>query len=94
MGIEEDRITSGCNVLLYGVPGSGKSWTIEHEYCKKETNVERLVFHPDYTYSDFIPHEPTRIIHIHPKAIPHPPERTTFMEVQEEPDMIGNYSEM
>lgn len=54
MGIEEDRITSGCNVLLYGVAGSGKSWTIEHEYCKKETNVERLVFHPDYTYSDFI----------------------------------------
>ena len=54
IGIEEDRITSGCNVLLYGVPGSGKSWTIEHEYCKKETNVERLVFHPDYTYSDFI----------------------------------------
>lgn len=29
-----------------------------------------------------------------PKAIPHPPERTTFMEVQAEPDMIGNYSEM
>lgn len=40
------------------------------------------------------PHEPTRNIHIHPKAIPHPPERTTFMEVQAEPDMIGNYSEM
>lgn len=51
---EENRISTGCNVLLYGVPGSGKSWTIEHEYCKKETNVERLVFHPDYTYSDFI----------------------------------------
>ena len=41
-----------------------------------------------------IPHEPTRNIHIHPKAIPHPPERTTFMEVQAEPDMIGNYIEM
>ena len=40
------------------------------------------------------PHEPTRNIHIHPKAILHPPERTTFMEVQAEPDMIGNYSEM
>lgn len=51
---EENRISTGCNVLLYGVPGSGKSWTIEHEYCKKDTNVERLVFHPDYTYSDFI----------------------------------------
>lgn len=48
------RIDNGTNVLLYGVPGSGKSWTIEHEYCKKDTHVERLVFHPDYTYSDFI----------------------------------------
>lgn len=52
--LEERRVSSGSNVLLYGVPGSGKSWTIEHEYCKKGTNIERLVFHPDYTYSDFI----------------------------------------
>lgn len=52
--IKDKRLSNGCNVLLYGVPGSGKSWTIEHEYCKKGTNVERLVFHPDYTYSDFI----------------------------------------
>lgn len=51
---EENRISTGCNVLLYGVPGSGKSWTIEHEYCKPGSVVERLVFHPDYTYSDFI----------------------------------------
>lgn len=49
-----ERLTTGCNVLLYGVPGSGKSWTIEHEYCKPGSIVERLVFHPDYTYSDFI----------------------------------------
>lgn len=51
---EENRISTGCNVLLYGVPGSGKSWIIEHEYCKPGSIVERLVFHPDYTYSDFI----------------------------------------
>lgn len=51
---ESIRKQTGCNVLLYGVPGSGKSWTIEHEYCKPGTKVERLVFHPDYTYSDFI----------------------------------------
>lgn len=51
---EANRLTTGCNVLLYGVPGSGKSWTIEHEYCKPGCVVERLVFHPDYTYSDFI----------------------------------------
>lgn len=51
---ESSRLIAGCNVLLYGVPGSGKSWTIEHEYCKPSSNVERLVFHPDYTYSDFV----------------------------------------
>lgn len=52
--LEAIRLSSGENVLLYGVPGSGKSWTIEHEYCKPGNIVERLVFHPDYTYSDFI----------------------------------------
>lgn len=51
---EKSRLTTGCNILLYGVPGSGKSWTIEHEYCKPTTKVERLVFHPDYTNADFI----------------------------------------
>ncbi len=44
----------GDNILLYGVPGSGKSWTIAHEYCSNEENIERLVFHPDYTYADFV----------------------------------------
>lgn len=51
---EAMRITNGDNILLYGVPGSGKSWTIEHEYCPPESVVERLVFHPDYTNADFI----------------------------------------
>ena len=48
------RVTNGTNTLLYGVPGSGKSWTIAREYCSDETRMERLVFHPDYTYSDFV----------------------------------------
>ncbi len=52
--LESLRLAVGTNVLLYGVPGSGKSWTIEHEYCKPGTVVERLVFHPDYTNADFI----------------------------------------
>ncbi len=51
---EKDRVTTGCNVLLYGVPGSGKSWTIKNEYCRPGSVTERLVFHPDYTYSDFV----------------------------------------
>lgn len=49
-----ERVPGGTNTLLYGVPGSGKSWTIEKEYCDDESKMERLVFHPDYTYSDFI----------------------------------------
>ncbi len=52
--LESDRVSTGENVLLYGVPGAGKSWTIEHEYCDDEECVERLVFHPDYMYSDFV----------------------------------------
>ena len=51
---ESNRLGGGSNILLYGVPGSGKSWTIEHEYCKTGTKVERVVFHPDYTNADFI----------------------------------------
>lgn len=49
-----DRVKGGTNILLYGVPGSGKSWTIEHEYCSEDSIVERLVFHPDYTNADFV----------------------------------------
>ncbi len=49
-----ERIEGGKNILLYGVPGSGKSWTIEHEYCNVDSVVDRLVFHPDYTNADFV----------------------------------------
>lgn len=51
---ESTRLNIGTNVLLYGVPGSGKSWTIEHEYCSSSSVVDRLVFHPDYTNADFV----------------------------------------
>lgn len=44
----------GRNIILYGVPGSGKSYTIKQEYCDDEERIERVVFHPDYTYSDFV----------------------------------------
>lgn len=51
---ESKREKGGENVILYGVPGSGKSWTIAKEYCNDEDKIERLVFHPDYMYSDFV----------------------------------------
>lgn len=54
-GIDESlRVSTGENILLYGVPGAGKSWAIEHEYCDDDTCMERLVFHPDYMHSDFV----------------------------------------
>lgn len=51
-----NRLSGGKNRLIYGVPGCGKSWTIKNEICKdaKEFFIERVVFHPDYTYSDFV----------------------------------------
>ncbi|MHB1697425.1 MAG: McrB family protein [bacterium] len=48
------RVTGGTNIILYGVPGAGKSHTIKHEYCDDDSLMERLVFHPDYTNSDFV----------------------------------------
>lgn len=49
-----ERVKGGENIILYGVPGAGKSWTIKKEYCDVDSKIERLVFHPDYTYSDFV----------------------------------------
>lgn len=42
------------NILLYGVPGCGKSHEIKENYCDDDDYMERAVFHPDYTYSDFV----------------------------------------
>lgn len=48
------RIKGAENVLLYGVPGVGKSHEIQTKYCDDPERMERGVFHPDYTYSDFV----------------------------------------
>ena len=42
----------GENVLYYGVPGSGKSHAVDAVI--NNSKYERVVFHPDYTYSDFV----------------------------------------
>lgn len=44
-------------IIYYGVPGCGKSRTLKEELEDREIdkdNVKRVVFHPDYTSSDFI----------------------------------------
>ena len=44
----------GDNILLYGVPGAGKSRFISDNYCNDDRRFERIVFHPDYMNTDFI----------------------------------------
>lgn len=51
---ESARLRGGRNILLYGVPGCGKSHSIKTKYCKDVFGMERVVFHPDYTYGDFV----------------------------------------
>lgn len=53
----EEKISFSSNILLYGVPGCGKSYYVEENYEKQISNDQckiRVVFHPDYTYSDFV----------------------------------------
>ncbi len=52
--IDESDATSriGTNILFYGVPGAGKSYEIDSLIVQERS--ERVVFHPDYTYSDFV----------------------------------------
>lgn len=52
--IDTDRVTGGMNVLLYGVPGSGKSHTVRTEFCDNPQRMEVIVFHPDYSNADFV----------------------------------------
>ena len=60
--VEEDIVQKSIaeNRIFYGVPGCGKSYYIKDEYIpnyidkEKAGQIERVVFHPDYTYSDFV----------------------------------------
>ena len=47
----EPSVIGGENIIFYGVPGVGKSYEINSRINPEHT--DRIVFHPDYTYSDF-----------------------------------------
>lgn len=94
---EENIPTDGAdNILLYGVPGCGKSYTIKTEYCDDDDHMERAVFHPDYTYSDFVGQilprvdeghieyhfEPGPFTHILKKAV-ETPDESFYLVVEE-----------
>ena len=44
----------GINLLLYGVPGCGKSYYIKQKYHPDTDHMEHVVFHPEYSYDDFV----------------------------------------
>ena len=50
----------GSNELYYGVPGAGKSHEIDKLIVQERS--ERVVFHPDYSYADFVGQILPRII--------------------------------
>jgi len=52
-GKKEERKTGGQNLIVYGAPGTGKSRWLEDEFGI-EPLTRRVVFHPEYTYFDFV----------------------------------------
>lgn len=51
---EPSRVEEGLdNLILYGVPGAGKSYAVQSVIGNDRSRTERTVFHPDYSYSDF-----------------------------------------
>lgn len=46
------RKIGGCNRIIYGAPGTGKSYSIEQSI--DERFIVRTVFHPETQYSDFV----------------------------------------
>lgn len=46
------RKAGGCNRIIYGAPGTGKSYSIEQS--TDEEFIVRTVFHPETQYSDFV----------------------------------------
>ncbi len=44
---------TGINKLIYGAPGTGKSFKVNKEYYDPTYSI-RVNFHPEYSYSDFV----------------------------------------
>lgn len=49
----KSRITGADNYIIYGAPGTGKSRLLEDRFGTEQLTT-RVVFHPEYTYFDFV----------------------------------------
>ena len=52
--VSATRVTGGCNKIIYGAPGTGKSHSILSETERAEIKPIITVFHPDTQFSDFV----------------------------------------
>lgn len=61
--MQEIKFNTGCqsefprNRILFGAPGTGKSFTLNHEkdlLLADGGEYERVTFHPDYSYANFV----------------------------------------
>ena len=42
------------NLIYFGAPGTGKSYNLNNDMKKLTSNYERVTFHPDYSYANFV----------------------------------------
>lgn len=49
-----EEVVGAFNKIYYGVPGSGKSYSVNKIFNKDDFEVIRTTFHPEYTNADFI----------------------------------------
>lgn len=50
----DEKVIGAFNKIYYGVPGCGKSYTVDKEFNKEKFHIERTTFHPEFTNSDFV----------------------------------------
>ncbi|RVU97173.1 hypothetical protein EII22_08215 [Coriobacteriales bacterium OH1046] len=51
--VDTERRQTGDNIIVYGAPGTGKSYAIENDYYPSAIRT-RVMFHPEYSYFDFV----------------------------------------
>lgn len=51
---QNDTDIKGKNLIIYGAPGTGKSYYVEKKMELDKNKITRVVFHPEYTYFDFV----------------------------------------
>lgn len=75
------------NRILFGAPGTGKSFKLNQERAKllgeeNETDYERVTFHPDYSYANFVgTYKPTMVKNGEEKEIAYEYVPGPFMRV-------------